>query len=560
MSCTHTEEMLSTKNLNEVVLRKRQQAFLKQSSHMKRSRIIARDGDRNLSRSEKQSPVSYRNDRSSYPYENLADIKTPQRILRDYLKNKVSIDKTNLFAPRKTKTPQRSAVGSPRVQRPVHRRIVSDSIHHVPNSLAASKLRLESSPKPFEILKVSSQNKSKRTNIAFLDLNHTPKKRQSKLCLHDSDPNVLLEFGLITHNFEQEEKANLISYIRAFFEKHGEEPPTTLEFYSIGKLIGKGAFGKVLLGVHKLTGQSVAMKAIDKAHLKNEHSRRKVFQEVYILKKVKHKNVVKILEVFETSKHFLMVFEYLGGGDLLHFVKSKGRLTEPESKGIFKQILEGASGIHSYSIIHRDFKLDNILIDSDYSNIKICDFGVSKLIKKGQIVREQCGTPAYLAPEIIVDQGYSGFTVDMWSLGVLLFTMVNGRVPFKAGNMGDLQKLILKGEYEIDRSFSIELQDFLSKLLELVPYKRLTSREAIDHPWFKSPDFEETIPEPRFLPKYQREVFSNRVKMSKFYTGETILAKVEELGYPREFVVNSLENNDLNHATATYFLLYEAIH
>lgn len=560
MSYYNCEDMMSTKNLNEVVLRKRQQAFMKQSPHIKRSRIIPKESERNVSRSEKQSPVSYRNERSSFLYENPVEIKNPQRILRDYLKNKVSAEHNNIFTSRKIKTPQRSNAASPKIQRPAHRRIASDQIPHLPSSIAASKMRLESSPKPLDLIKVNQRDKSTRGRVAFLDLNQTPKKKKSKQALHDPEPTPPLEFRSVSPSHEEEEKANLISYIRSFFEKHNEEPPTTLDFYSIGKLIGKGAFGKVLLGVHKLTGMSVALKAIDKSHLQNEHSRRKVFQEVYILKKIKHKNVVKILEVFETSKHFIMVFEYLGGGDLLQFVKSKGRLTESEAKVIFKQILEGASAIHSYNIIHRDFKLDNILIDGDYSTIKICDFGVSKLIKKGQVIKEQCGTPAYLAPEIIVDQGYSGFTVDMWSLGVLLYAMVHGRVPFKAGNMGDLQKLILRGEYDIDRGMSLEVQDFVSKLLELVPHNRLTSKEALEHPWFKAPDFEETIPEPRFLPRYQRDVFSHRIKISKCYADEVILSKVEDMGYPREFIKMGLENNDINHATATYFLLYEAIH
>lgn len=119
-------------------------------------------------------------------------------------------------------------------------------------------------------------------------------------------------------------------------EKNGECPPTTLDFYKFVKLIGKGAFGKVTLGIHKLTGKSVAIKTFEKSYMRDEFSRKKVFQEVYILKKIHHSNIIWLLEVFESSKHFFIVMEYAGAGDLLHYVKRKWRLTEDESKFIFK--------------------------------------------------------------------------------------------------------------------------------------------------------------------------------------------------------------------------------
>ncbi len=168
------------------------------------------------------------------------------------------------------------------------------------------------------------------------------------------------------------------------------------------RLIGKGAFGKVTLAVHKLTGKYVAVKMIEKAAIKDDYSRRKVFQEVYILKKSRHNNVAKLLEIFESPKHLHMVMDYAAGGDLLQFVKKRKRLEEKQAKFIFKQIVYGLAHIHSRSVIHRDVKLDNILIDGDFT-VKICDFGVSKIIRKDQLIKDQCGTPAYIAPEIVAD-------------------------------------------------------------------------------------------------------------------------------------------------------------
>ena len=216
--------------------------------------------------------------------------------------------------------------------------------------------------------------------------------------------------------------------------------------------------------MHKLTGKSVAIKTIEKQYMRDDFSKRKVFQEVYLLKKIKHSNVIRLLEVFESPKHLLIVMEYAGGGDLLKLIKKRGGLKEQDSKFIFKQIVYGLSHIHCRSVIHRDIKLDNILLDCE-KGVKICDFGVSKIIKKGQRIKEQCGTPAYLAPEIIIDKGYEGFFVDVWSLGVLLYAMLCGTVPFKAPTLEDLHKLILAGEYTIPDNLSSEATDLIRGMI-----------------------------------------------------------------------------------------------
>lgn len=129
--------------------------------------------------------------------------------------------------------------------------------------------------------------------------------------------------------------------------------------------------------------------------------------------------------------------ELCAGGDLLNYVRRRRRLKEDVAKSIFKQIIEGLDYCHSKSILHRDIKLDNILLDSE-GEVKICDFGVSKIVKPGEIMNEQCGTPAYIAPEILRDKGYQGFAADIWSVGVVLYAMLYGTVPFKANNMSEL--------------------------------------------------------------------------------------------------------------------------
>ena len=286
------------------------------------------------------------------------------------------------------------------------------------------------------------------------------------------------------------EREKLINYIKMYTKKNDAVPPTTLDLYKFVKLIGKGAFGKVTLGLHKLTGKHVAIKTFEKSYMKDDFSRKKVFQEVYILKKIHHSNIIRLLEVFESSKHFFIVMEYAGAGDLLHYVKKKRRLAENEARFIFKQVLYGLGHCHCRSVLHRDIKLDNVLLDNE-KGIKLCDFGVSKIIKKHQFIREQCGTPAYIAPEIIADEGYEGFFADLWSLGVVLYAMLCGTVPFKAPNMKELHVLIKKGDYKFPVEISEESKDLIRKLLVLKPEDRLSIPEILAHPWVKEDDDEE---------------------------------------------------------------------
>jgi len=202
-------------------------------------------------------------------------------------------------------------------------------------------------------------------------------------------------------------------------------------------MLGRGAFGKVNLGMHKLTRKLIAIKSINKEYLSEEKQRSKIMHEVSILLQLRHPSVVKLYETFETGRHIMLVMELCAGGDMLNFVRKRKKLDELTSKILFKQVIEGIGYIHSQKILHRDIKLDNILLDGK-GNVKIADFGVSKSVQPNEIMNEQSGTPAYIAPEIIRDKGYKGFKADLWSAGVVLFAMLYGTVPFKANNMKDL--------------------------------------------------------------------------------------------------------------------------
>jgi serine/threonine protein kinase len=348
-------------------------------------------------------------------------------------------------------------------------------------------------------------------------------------------------------------KEQIVAELLSHFTESQEAPATRLEYYRLVKQLGKGAFGKVLLGVHRLTGMHVAIKAIEKARLDSEYAKRKVFSEVFLLKRIHHRHVVRILEVFESSKHVLLVMEYTSGGDLLQFVKYKKRLSEAEARLIFRQIVEGAIAIHSYGILHRDFKLDNILLDGNYSTIKICDFGVSRILKRGQVCYDKCGTPAYIAPEIIAEQGYEGFSVDTWSIGVMLYAMTTGTVPFRAPSISELHKLVLKGQYSLPEHISPALGDLLGHMMAIVPSSRLSLQNVLQHPWMT---YEPLSDEPSLAPlfKAKRFLVEPRVTLDVF-----LLAKVESLGWPQQVLIDCLTANELNYGTAAYFLLHLAL-
>eukprot|EP00350_Pseudokeronopsis_sp_OXSARD2_P010086 CAMPEP_0170553810 /NCGR_PEP_ID=MMETSP0211-20121228/11626_1 /TAXON_ID=311385 /ORGANISM="Pseudokeronopsis sp., Strain OXSARD2" /LENGTH=246 /DNA_ID=CAMNT_0010862373 /DNA_START=2178 /DNA_END=2918 /DNA_ORIENTATION=+ len=222
-------------------------------------------------------------------------------------------------------------------------------------------------------------------------------------------------------------------------------------------------------------------------YMKDDNSKKKMLNEINILKSLRHPHVVKLLETFETDKHLLIVMELCPGGDLLNYVRKRRKLSEQYAKFVFKQIMEGILQIHITGVVHRDIKLDNILLDG-HGNIKIGDFGVSRKTHEGEILFEQCGTPAYIAPEIVRELGYKGFPVDIWSAGVCLYAMLYGNVPFKANQMGDLNKMILDSSIEFKDTVSEQARDLMIKMLHKKPNERLTAEEALDHPWFDDVD------------------------------------------------------------------------
>jgi len=375
--------------------------------------------------------------------------------------------------------------------------IIKSNINHNKLSLTQGKISniLNDINNNLKLRKISDEIKEKKDNtnkepVLLYNNNHI-----SNISNEEDNINNITYSNLTDAAYFLKESSKLSNFIMEYYNKNRDYPKTDLEFYKIGRFLGKGAFGKVNLSLHILTGRLVAMKSFNKNKISDlEKLKRKITHETNILKSLHHKNVVKMYETFETSKFYMITMEYISCGDLLSYVRKRTKLNEVIAKFIYKQVINGIRYIHSKNVIHRDIKLDNILIDIN-SNIKICDFGVAKKIKKNDFLNDQCGTPAYIAPEIFRGEGYEGPPVDVWSSGVVLYTMLSGSVPFKAAKIKDLQKIINRGVYNKIKGISIEAENLLSRLLEIDVYKRITTDEILNHPWlmFDENELKESI-------------------------------------------------------------------
>jgi len=239
-----------------------------------------------------------------------------------------------------------------------------------------------------------------------------------------------------------------------------------LEHYAVGKMLGKGAFGKVNVGVHKLTEELTAMKLCERKLISHSQAKKCLMQEVNILRRVNgHANIIQLLEVIETDTALVLVMEFAASGDLLRYVRQHRKLAEDCAQGLFKQLLDGLDHIHRMAVVHRDIKLENLLLDS-FGCLKIADFGVATLLKcPEQRLDDHCGTPSYIAPEVLLDSGYQGPPVDMWSAGIVLYAMLIGHAPFKADQLLDLRRCILRGRYHTPPHLSEEAANLLRRLL-----------------------------------------------------------------------------------------------
>ena len=307
--------------------------------------------------------------------------------------------------------------------------------------------------------------------------------------------------------YYMDKSISLSNYIKNYYNENKSYPPTNINFYLYGRRLGQGAFAKVNLGLNVLTGRVVAIKSFKKkAEEKFNIKMKKIQYETELMKRFNHKNITKILEVFHDEEYMLIIMEYINGENLFSFVKKRRKLSEKLAKFLFRQIILGIEHIHSKNVVHRDIKLENIMIDFN-NTIKICDFGIGKVLKsEDELLYDKCGTPMYMAPEIILsneNDGYKGFPVDIWSSGITLYIMLSGTLPFnlksknnkkenisfngnKRYNNTYLQNQIISVKPREIENISEEAKDLLKGILNKNPEKRLTCNQILNHPWLKN--------------------------------------------------------------------------
>uniref|UniRef100_A0A9J8C9R1 non-specific serine/threonine protein kinase n=1 Tax=Cyprinus carpio carpio TaxID=630221 RepID=A0A9J8C9R1_CYPCA len=311
--------------------------------------------------------------------------------------------------------------------------------------------------------------------------------------------------------------------------------------YRLLKTIGKGNFAKVKLARHILTSKEVAVKIIDKTQL-NSSSLQKVslLLHVLICDHLSFSPPVKLFEVIETDKTLYLIMEYASGGEVFDYLVAHGRMKEKEARAKFRQIVSAVQYCHQKCIVHRDLKAENLLLDADM-NIKIADFGFSNEFTVGNKLDTFCGSPPYAAPELFQGKKYDGPEVDVWSLGVILYTLVSGSLPFDGQNLKELRERVLRGKYRIPFYMSTDCENLLKKFLILNPTKRGSLEQIMKDRWMNVGHEDEELkpyiqPQPDYKDPRRTDIML-------------------QMGFSQEEIEESLIKQKYNEIMATYLLL-----
>ncbi|XP_020593761.1 LOW QUALITY PROTEIN: CBL-interacting serine/threonine-protein kinase 11-like [Phalaenopsis equestris] len=275
----------------------------------------------------------------------------------------------------------------------------------------------------------------------------------------------------------------------------GAETKVLLGKYELGRLLGCGSSAKVYLARNLRTGQTVAIKCFSKLRLSKSELVNHVKREISILRLLRHPNIIHLHEVLASRSKIYLVLDYVKGGELFERVFNAGRLSENLCRRYFQQLISSVGSCptqelgycHSRGVFHRDLKLENLLLDEN-GDLKVSDFGLSAIpdmVQADGLFHTLCGTPAYVAPEILAKKGYSAATVDLWSCGIILFVLFTGYLPFNDSNLMAMYRKIYRGEFRCPKWTSFELRHLIGRLLDKNPETRITVEEIMTHPWFR---------------------------------------------------------------------------
>ncbi|KAK4359585.1 hypothetical protein RND71_021814 [Anisodus tanguticus] len=259
-----------------------------------------------------------------------------------------------------------------------------------------------------------------------------------------------------------------------------------MERYELGKLLGQGTFAKVHHARDLKTSMNVAIKMIDKEKIIKVGMIDQIKREISVMRLVRHSNIVQLYEVMATKKKIYCVMEYVKGGELFNKV-AKGKLKEDVARKCFQQLISAVDLCHSRGVYHRDLKPENLLLDEN-GNLKISDFGLSAFAESKRqdgLLHTTCGTPAYVAPEVINRRGYDGAKADIWSCGVILYVLLAGYLPFLDSNLMEMYKKIGKAEFKCPNWFPPDARRLISKILDPNPSTRISISKIMENSWFR---------------------------------------------------------------------------
>ncbi|ORX87341.1 Pkinase-domain-containing protein [Anaeromyces robustus] len=321
--------------------------------------------------------------------------------------------------------------------------------------------------------------------------------------------------------------------------------------YRLEKTIGQGTYGKVKLGVHVKTNEKVAVKIIEKSQLQSQKQIARLQREIRFLKLLYHPHIVKVYDVIETTECIYIVMEYAVGGELFDYIVAHKRVKEKEARAFFRMVLSAVDYCHKNNVIHRDLKPENLLLDETKS-IKIIDFGFGNTFIENGYLDTFCGSPFYAAPEMILGKKYEGPEVDMWSLGVILFALLCGHLPFDDANMKELYKKIASGTYTVPDYLMPDARHLISRLITVDPHKRATLDEVLHHRW---------VNEGYSHPPSNYMTIRPVIRDEKLLD-QDIIKRLSHFGYKREDVVKAFVEADPSRPhpiRSTYWLLYEML-
>eukprot|EP00063_Salmo_salar_P017772 XP_013992607.1 PREDICTED: MAP/microtubule affinity-regulating kinase 4-like isoform X5 [Salmo salar] len=272
----------------------------------------------------------------------------------------------------------------------------------------------------------------------------------------------------------------------------------------------------------------------------NDRGTDHLFREVRIMKGLNHPNIVQLFEVIETDKTLYLIMEYASGGEVFDYLVSHGRMKEIEARAKFRQIVSAVHYCHMKNIVHRDLKAENLLLDAN-ANIKIADFGFSNEFTLGNKLDTFCGSPPYAAPELFQGKKYDGPEVDVWSLGVILYTLVSGSLPFDGQNLKELRERVLRGKYRVPFYMSTDCEGILRRFLVLNPTKRCTLNQVMKDKWINA--------------GYDEDSLKPHIEPVEDYSDTSRIEVMVGMGFTPEEIKDALLNQKYNEVTATYLLL-----